>query len=249
MTTAVQERPVNPGPSDGGRPARRAVVRWAWRMFRREWHRQALVLALLVIALAATTVGLAVVSNAAQLGADSTFGTANTIITLPGTDPELTADITAIQRQFGVIDVVSHQTIAVPGSVSTIDLRAESPGGVYVGATLRLDAGRYPNGPNQVAVTTEVAKIFDLHLGGVWHESGRTLRVVGLVENPLNLQDQFALVPPGQVPTPASVSVLVDASKQGLQASHLPSGTGLGVAGDLRPIHLGEVGLDARGAH
>ena len=85
MTTAVLERPlVVRGSGDGGRPARRAVVRWAWRMFRREWRRQALVLALLTVAVAATTVGLAIVSNAAELHADPTFGTANTIITSQG---------------------------------------------------------------------------------------------------------------------------------------------------------------------
>ena len=32
-------------PSDGGLPARRAVTRWAWRLFRREWRQQFLILA------------------------------------------------------------------------------------------------------------------------------------------------------------------------------------------------------------
>ena len=72
------------------------MARWAWRLFRREWRRQALVLALLIVAIAATTVGLGVASNASNLKADPTFGTANTIITLPGSDPNLAADIAAI---------------------------------------------------------------------------------------------------------------------------------------------------------
>ena len=39
--------------------ARRALVRWAWRMFRREWRRQTLVIALLTVAVAgALAVGL-----------------------------------------------------------------------------------------------------------------------------------------------------------------------------------------------
>ena len=35
------------GPRNGGVAARRAVIRWAWRMFRREWRQQILVVTLL----------------------------------------------------------------------------------------------------------------------------------------------------------------------------------------------------------
>ena len=93
MTTALQERPrpLPAGPAraaTGGAPARRAVVRWAWRMFRREWRRQLLILILLTLAVAATTIGLALIANV-ELGPDPTFGTANTVLTLPGLGPEL----------------------------------------------------------------------------------------------------------------------------------------------------------------
>jgi len=115
-------------PLDGGRPARRAMTRWAWRLFRREWRRQALVLALLVVAIAATVVGLGTATNATELKADPTFGTANTVLSLPGTDPALAADIAAVQARFAPVDVVAHQHVPIPGSVATLDVRAESPG-------------------------------------------------------------------------------------------------------------------------
>ena len=51
---ATMERPVAAGTSDGGVPARRAVIRWAWRLFRREWRQQLLVLALIIVAVGAT---------------------------------------------------------------------------------------------------------------------------------------------------------------------------------------------------
>ena len=38
---------------------------------------------------------------------------------------------------------------------------------------LRLDAGRYPHGPDEIAVTDRVAKIFDLRVGGTWDQGGR----------------------------------------------------------------------------
>ncbi len=106
------------------------MVRWAWRLFRREWRRQALVLALLVVAVAATTVGLGVASNATNLKADPTFGTANTIIGPPRPRrPAWPPTSPRSSSRFGPVDVVAHQTIPVPGSVSTVDLRAENPTG------------------------------------------------------------------------------------------------------------------------
>ena len=57
MSVALAERPLVVGGGHGGMPARRAVLRWAWRLFRREWRQQSIVLALLLVAVAATTVG------------------------------------------------------------------------------------------------------------------------------------------------------------------------------------------------
>jgi putative ABC transport system permease protein len=204
------------------------MIRWAWRLFRREWRRQVLVLALLVVAVAAMIVGLGVASNAANQKADPTFGRANAVLNLSGSDRSLSADIAAIRDRFGTVDVVTHRSVAVPGSVSTIDLRAEDPRGPYIHVTLRLDAGRYPTGPGEVALANNVADTIGLHLGGVWSEGGQSLHVVGLVENPLDLRDQFALLAPGQDPKPTGVAILVNASQQALQSFRLPGG-GLGI--------------------
>jgi putative ABC transport system permease protein len=228
MTAAVRERSAPPAAAgEGGGPARRAMARWAWRLFRREWRRQALVLALLIVAIAATAIGLGVASNASNLKADPTFGTANTIITLPGSDPSLVADIAAIRHRFGTAEVIAHRPIPVPGSVSTVDLRAEDPSGPFGRTTVRLDAGRYPTDPGEVAVTGGAASDFGLHVGSQWNEGGHALRVVGLVENPLNLLDRFALVAPGQINPPTSVSILLNAGRQSLESFRLPSGVGL----------------------
>jgi putative ABC transport system permease protein len=227
MTTTLLERPSVQDKGNGGTAARRAIVRWAWRLFRQEWRRQILILALLIVAVAATTVGLGVVSNANRLKADPTFGTANTILSLAGSDPDLAADLAAVRTHFGPADVVSHQSVSVPGSVLNVDLRAENPNGLFVHVTLRLDAGRWPAGPDQVAMTSGVAKTLGLHVGGTWTEGGRTLRVVGLVENPLSLADEFALVAPGAPSRAATITILANTTRQGLQSFRFPSGTGL----------------------
>ncbi|MDQ1421713.1 MAG: putative transport system permease protein, partial [Acidimicrobiaceae bacterium] len=179
-----------------------------------------LVLALLTLAVAATTIGVAIASNTLS-PVDATMGTANHRVTIPGSDPNLGAHIAAIQKMFGPTEVVAHQPVAVAGSVATVDLRDQDPKGVYGHATVRLAAGRYPNGPDEVAVAPPVAATFSLHIGDVWHQGGRDRRVVGLVENPQNLLDEFALVAPGQAVPPNEVSILLNTTDARFRAFHL----------------------------
>ncbi|HVM66045.1 MAG TPA: ABC transporter ATP-binding protein [Acidimicrobiales bacterium] len=162
-----------------------------------------------------------------ELKASATFGTANTMLDLPGTGPQLTAGIAAVQRWFAPVDVIEHKRLPVPGSVSTVDLRAERPDAAFGAVTLRLIRGRYPTGAGEVVVTKGVAADFGLRTGSTWEEGARARRVVGTVENPLDLTDQFALVAPGEATPPSDVSVLLNASQQDLRSFHLPSGTGL----------------------
>lgn len=252
MSTAILERPVAPAARGGGAPARRAIRRWAWRLFRREWRQQVLVLALLIVAVAGTVIGLGVASNADQLKNNPQYGKANTIIDLPGSDPLLTADIDAIQSRFGTVDVIAHQSVPIPGSVSSIDLRAMNPHGPYDSVTIGLDSGHFANGPGEAAITSDVAVLLGLHVGDTWVEGNQTLRVVGVVENPLNLRDQFVLVSPGQITSPDRISVLLNASQGGLQSVHLPSRNGLTVmsrghdnktAAETLVLVLGTLGL------
>ena len=209
MSTAVRERPAPAGAPNGGVPARRAVIRWAWRMFRREWRQQLLVLALIVVALAATVVGAAVATNTPP-PAGAGFGTAQDMATLPG-GPHLASQIAALQQHVGRVDVIENQTVAIPGSISTYDLRAQDPRGAYGQPMLSLVSGRYPAGPGQVAVTQGVATTFNLRIGDLWHQGGKVRQVTGIAANPQSLLDEFALVAPGQVSTPSQVTVLFTA--------------------------------------
>jgi len=179
-------------------------------MFRREWRQQLLVLALIVVALAATVVGAAVATDTPP-PAGAGFGTAQDMATYPSPDPHLASQIAALQHRFGRVDVIENQTIAIPGSISTYDLRAQNPDGPFGQPMLSLVAGHYPAGPGQVAVTDGVASTFNLRIGDVWHQGGTTRQVTGIVQNPQSLLDEFALVAPGQVTAPTQVTVLFDA--------------------------------------
>jgi putative ABC transport system permease protein len=223
MTAVLEDRPVDVSGGDGGVPARRAVLRWAWRLFRREWRQQLLVLALLVIAVAATVLGAAVATNAPSSPDAATFGTADHLVTLPGTDPHLAADIAAIGQRFGPVQVIENRQVAT-GTTEGVQLRAQDPAGPYGGPRLALVSGRYPTGAGEVALTAHVADLFNVRVGDVWHQDAVAWRVVGLVENPSNLLDAFALVAPGQVGTPTTVTVLFDATPDAVAAFTFPAG-------------------------
>ena len=213
MSTALRERPAAPAPSagtrNGGVPARRAVTRWAWRLFRREWRQQLLVLALITVAVAATIIGAAAATNNPP-PAHAGFGTATDMATFQAPDPHMASQIAALQQRFHPIDVIENQTLAIPGSINTYQLRAQNPHGPYGQPMLSLVSGHFPVGPGEVAVTSGVASDFGLRIGSVWHQGGTARRVVGIVQNPQSLLDEFALVAPGQVHNPTQVTVLFD---------------------------------------
>jgi putative ABC transport system permease protein len=208
MSAATLTRPVQAGTQNGGVPARRAVVRWAWRLFRREWRQQMLVVALIIVAVGATVLGAAVATNT-PASASAGFGTATDLATFQA--PVSDARIAALQHRFGRVDVIENETFAIPGSINTYELRAQNPNGPFGSPMLSLLSGHYPTTPDQVAVTPGVASAFGLKIGDVWRPDGRARQVVGIVQNPQSLLDEFALVIPGQVRNPTEVSVLFDA--------------------------------------
>src|SRR5208282_5751639 len=95
--------------------------------------------------------------------------------------------------------------------INTYDLRAQDPNGAFGQPMLSLVSVHYPTEPDQVAVTDGVAATFNLRVGDVWHQGGQTRQVVGIVQNPQSLLDEFALVAPGQVSKPSQVTVLFTA--------------------------------------
>ena len=210
MSTVVRERPASPKAPNGGVPARRAVIRWAVRLLRREWRQQLLILALITAAVAATVVASAVATTTPS-SATADFGTAQDLATFTGPGSHVAAEIASISRRFGTVDVIEDQALAVPGSIQTYSLRAQNPHGPFGPPMLSLVSGQFPVGAGQVAVTSGVASDFHLAVGSSWTVGGLSRKVTGIVQNPQNLLDDFALVAPGQVTAPTQVTVLFDA--------------------------------------
>jgi putative ABC transport system permease protein len=212
VSTATLERQGTRPPRDGGIPARRAVIRWAVRLLRREWRQQALILALITVAVAATFIASAVATTT-PANAAGTLGTAQDAATFSGTSSQITAGIATIERHFGRTDVIENQQVPVPGSAAAFDLRSQSPHGPFGQPLLSLVSGSYPTTASQVAVTSGVATDFSLRVGSRWTTGGISRTVTGIVQNPQSLLDEFALVIPGQVTHPDQVTALFDAGK------------------------------------
>ena len=197
------------GSRNGGVPARRAVSRWAVRLFRREWRQHLLILALITIAVAGTVIGSGIATDSQQ-DPNFGFGSADYMATLSASGSALTTQIAKIHRLVGPVDVIENQAERVPGSVNTFDLRAQDPHGPYGGPMLSLVSGRYPATADEVALTSGLAGELHIATGDEWTFGGVTRHVVGIVQNPQSLLDEFALVIPGQVTSPTLVTVLFD---------------------------------------
>ena len=164
--TPRRRRATGERAGDGGVAARRAVVRWAWRLFRREWRQQLLVLALLTLAVAATIFGVSATYNLVP-SADARFGTATYRLELDRADrSRLDTQVATVGAWFGTVDVIGRRAVPVPGSVRASGAARPGPSGrlrqADAGATgrpLALHRG-------EVAVTDAVAATFQTQVGG-----------------------------------------------------------------------------------
>jgi putative ABC transport system permease protein len=200
--------------------ARRAVARWAVRLFRREWRQQVLILALLTIAVAMAIYTLSLGYSFAT-PPSGRFGNANLRLTVPADAPPQRS-IQPIKDRFGAVDVIDSQHLPVPGSVDKMELRDQDPGGRYGGPMLRLRAGRYPGTAKEIALTPALARTLHLHLGDTFSLDGLGRVVVGMVENPGDLSDDFGLVVPGSL---HADNVVVLAKSAETQPRNLPAAT------------------------
>jgi putative ABC transport system permease protein len=181
----------------GGVAGRRAVTRWAWRMFRREWRQQIVVLVLLSVTVAAA-VFAAIAAYNLPPSESAEFGSAERRITLSSPDPAaLQSELAKLADQYAPVETIWHAQLPIPGSVETLDLRAEDPQGLYGRPLLSLLDGHYPTKAGEVAVTNGVAAMFGVGVGDQLAVLTEPWTVVGLVENPTQLDDEFILTLPG----------------------------------------------------
>jgi len=216
MSLTAYERDDRPvwEPEDPRRAAiaRRSLSRWALRLALREWKQRILIVLLVAVASAATLLGIAVASATPGTPNAAAFGTAQSLIQLPGTTKNLNGVITGIEKAYGTASIIYDEPITT-GQAGGADLRAQDPSAPYTQVLLALHSGHYPTEAGQVAVTTGLAQLYSLKIGSTWRvpagtgaEVGRAFVVTGIVEDPSNLLDEFALVAPGELASPGELT-------------------------------------------
>jgi putative ABC transport system permease protein len=209
----------------GGMAARRAVVRWAWRLFRRDWRQQVLILGLITVSVAAAIFGAAVAYNAAPASGRADFGDANYRLKFDGSDPQLDAQIAAARQWFGTIDVIGHRDVRVPGLFKPVELRTQDPRGTLGSPMLDVREGRFPATDDEIALTRDLATTLQVAIGQRFTFAGVQRQLVGIVENPGDLGADFALADPSANIRPESVTVLVEAGDARVMAFRAPGWT------------------------
>ena len=199
--------------SASGRVARRALRRWSWRLYRREWRQQVLVLALITVAVAASVLGATAAYNVTDTRV-AEFGSANHRFENAVSRPEDIAPYTAeAEEWFGTVEVIGHRQVRIPGTTVALELRSIEPDGAFSGSMVSVLEGRRPESVGEIALTEGALSDLDAGLGEQVEVDRARYEVVGVVENPADLDDEYALVlPAGQ--TPESITLLVDAERE-----------------------------------
>ncbi|MGH9138864.1 MAG: FtsX-like permease family protein, partial [Acidimicrobiales bacterium] len=197
--------------SGSSRPARRAIVRWALRLLRREWRQHVLVVALLTLTVGGALFGTTVAYNLAPSD-EGTSGSANfrfnvTVDDRPRLD-EFVADAAAF---FGEVELITHRDVPLAGSTEGVEIRSQDPAGRFGAAMLALVDGRFPAAAGEIALTDGSARLLDASIGDAVELGGERATVVGIVENPHKLDDEFALAAPSPTETPDAATILLHA--------------------------------------
>jgi putative ABC transport system permease protein len=223
--------------------ATRAVAHWAWRMFRRDWRGQSLVLVLLTVAVAVSSYGTAF-GHALAPSDRATFGSANARIRFSTSDPGVAAGVTSAARsRLGTVEEITDTLVPIPGSVQQLDLRDQNPHGMFGAATLRLRSGRYPANGEEIALTPAVSRFLAAPVGKSVTVGGVSRAVVGLVENPTQLDDAFGLLSTASPGTPVVYTLLVNASRAQLAGFRAAQTVVGGVTVDVPAYYSHDLGF------
>ena len=176
-------------------PGRRAVVRWALRLLRREWRQHVLLIGLITVTVAAALFGATTAYNAVP-SHEGTFGAASHRFDVSVEDVgQFDQFLADAESWFGGVEVIGRRHVPVPGSTEEVEVRSQSATDPLGASMIALTDGSFPTTAGEVAVTDGTARLLDVSVGDAVDLEGEQLTVVGMIENPDALDDEFALVP------------------------------------------------------
>jgi len=195
--------------------ARLALARWGWRVVRREWRQQLLVLALITVATAAASLGVSLAYNSVPSPSDRVGSATHELGLSAGQGPGMAESIKAAEAVFGTLDVSYAAQGRREGSTDdyTVTDRGEST--IFGGETFRLRSGKMPQSAGEAAVAAGRATL-GTDLGDTIDVAGHSFEVVGIGEDPSDLSRSLIVVAPGMVPDPTAAYLLVEATNEQL---------------------------------
>jgi putative ABC transport system permease protein len=190
--------------------SRRAMALWSWRLIRREWRQQALVLALVSIAIAAASFFAVIFSNTNAGPTAASHGTATHEIQVTAGVATLADQQRQIASRFSPIAVAAwRQGMRQKGSPYDFDLSDSVSPTVFGGRPVTLLVGAFPTTTAEIALSDSLLRKLGTAIGETIELTAGSFRVVGRFEDPTDLRAMHAIVVPGNVPEPTSLHVLI----------------------------------------
>lgn len=204
---------------NGGMAARRAVLRWTWRLMRRQRRQYAVIVVLVTLAVAATVFAGSAAYNLAPAAGAAEFGDAGTVLYFDRDQESMSSDewLAIGADVFGTIEPIGHRSVTVPGSVNTVDYRSQSLDGEFSGPMLDLTSGRGPGDGGEAAITDGVADLIQVGVGDTIDLDGTARQIVGIVENPNDFDDEFVLLEPSQLDDADTIAMLTTSDEGALR--------------------------------
>ena len=175
----------------------RAQARLGRRHIARHRGRSALITLLVLLPVAAMVAGISIFQTMQPTSEEQTvhrMGRADLIGQAPS-EAELREHLPAGSTIEALLHIEAR--LIVGGSRPGVGLRAMKLDGLAQGM-LTLTAGRPPQGTTEAAISEPVADLAGVGVGGmVMLDGGRSLTIVGMVENPFYLGDRAVVVDPG----------------------------------------------------
>lgn len=164
------------------------LFRWSVGLLRREWRQQLGVLSLITIAVALSTGAVVATFNLAE-PPGFRYGTGRLGATITGDPAEA---ITALEDQGHRFGMITSVSVRPTGSARPVPVRAQDPESPVTEPLLTLVSGRWPVGSGEIGVT-DGAATESRSVGESLVLGGKERTIVGIVENPTNLDDEFVL--------------------------------------------------------
>ena len=204
------------------------LFRWSVRLLRREWRQQLGVLAL-ILAGVALSVGAVIAAFNLTEPPGTEFGNGSLDAQVYGDVAEVRDGLDSQGHDYGFIQRVA---VRQPGSAQFIPIRSQDPENGVTAPLLGLVEGQWPTSADEIGVT-DGAPTTSREIGATVELGGRDRTIVGIVENPSSLKDEFVLTTDidsfGVEKRFQTASALVDAKPIDVT---FPAGTVAGISDD-----------------